>query len=71
VLGDLLTDVPKVVLERVSQLVHERSLVSRAVGPTRIVSSALGRQAQIVGAGELAFAPILEAASFASPTTAG
>jgi predicted NBD/HSP70 family sugar kinase len=71
VLGDLLTDVPKVVLERVSQLVHERSLVSRAVGPTRIVSSALGRQAQIVGAGELAFAPILEAASFASPTTVG
>ncbi len=66
VLGDLLTDVPDVVLERVSHLVHERSLVSRAIGPTRIVSSTLGRQAQLVGAGELAFAPILESMRSAS-----
>jgi predicted NBD/HSP70 family sugar kinase len=62
VLGDLLTAVPAPVVDRVAELVHERSLVSRAVGPTRIVSSALGRQAQLVGAGELAFGPVIESA---------
>ena len=40
-------------------MVHERSLVSRAVGGTRIETSPLGRDAKLVGAAELAFEPVL------------
>ena len=42
-------------------LVHERSLVSRAVGGTRIEISPLGRDATLVGAAEVAFEPVLSA----------
>ena len=42
---------------------RRRSLVSRAVGGTRIVASALGVDAQLVGAAELAFEPVLAAVS--------
>jgi hypothetical protein len=41
--------------------VHERSLVSRAVGGTRIETSPLGRDAALVGAAEVAFEPVLAA----------
>ena len=40
-------------------MVQRRSLVSRAVGGTRIVSSPLGRDAKLVGAAEAAFEPVL------------
>ncbi len=60
VLGDLFTALPAQVVERVSAIVRERSLVSRAVGGTRVVSSPLGRDAKLVGAAELAFEPILD-----------
>ncbi len=59
VLGDLFTALPDQVVEAVRQVVGRRSLVSRAVGGTRIVSSPLGRDAKLVGAAELAFEPVL------------
>ncbi|TQM13774.1 ROK family protein [Pseudonocardia kunmingensis] len=59
VLGDLFTALPHAVVERVRAQVHERSLVSRAVGGTRVVTSPLGRDAKLVGAAELAFEPVL------------
>nr|WP_219416854.1 ROK family protein [Pseudonocardia nigra] len=61
VLGDLFTALPPAVVEHVRALVHERSLVSRAVGGTRIEISPLGRDAKLVGAAELAFEPVLGA----------
>lgn len=61
VLGDLLASVPPVVLDRVADRVRERSVVSRAVGHTQVVRSALGTDAQLVGAAELAFTPVLAA----------
>jgi predicted NBD/HSP70 family sugar kinase len=61
VLGDLFTALPPAVVGHVRQLVHERSLVSRAVGGTRIETSPLGRDAKLVGAAELAFEPVLGA----------
>ncbi|MGH3588423.1 MAG: ROK family protein, partial [Pseudonocardia sp.] len=61
VLGDLFTALPPPVVERVRAQVHERSLVSRAVGGTRIETSPLGRDAKLVGAAELAFEPVLGA----------
>jgi predicted NBD/HSP70 family sugar kinase len=61
VLGDLYTALPPAVVERVRTMVRERSLVSRAVGGTRIELSPLGRDAKLVGAAELAFEPVLEA----------
>ncbi|WP_240157342.1 ROK family protein [Pseudonocardia broussonetiae] len=61
VLGDLFTALPPGVVGHVRTLVHERSLVSRAVGGTRIETSPLGRDAKLVGAAELAFEPVLGA----------
>jgi predicted NBD/HSP70 family sugar kinase len=61
VLGDLFTVLPPAVVAHVRGLVHERSLVSRAVGGTRIETSPLGRDAKLVGAAELAFEPVLGA----------
>ena len=59
VLGDLFTALPRFVVDDVRATVHERSLVSRAVGGTRIETSPLGRDAKLVGAAELAFEPVL------------
>ena len=59
VLGDLFAALPATVVERVGQAVRERSLVSRAVGGTRVVASPLGRDAKLIGAAELAFEPVL------------
>jgi hypothetical protein len=42
-------------------MVHERSLVSRAVGGTRIETSPLGRDAKLIGPAEFAFEPVLGA----------
>ncbi len=61
VLGDLFTALPPAVVAHVRGQVHERSLVSRAVGGTRIEISPLGRDAKLVGAAELAFEPVLGA----------
>jgi predicted NBD/HSP70 family sugar kinase len=61
VLGDLFTALPAAVVDHVRTQVHERSLVSRAVGGTRIARSSLGRDAKLVGAAELAFEPVLGA----------
>jgi predicted NBD/HSP70 family sugar kinase len=61
VLGDLFTALPPAVVAHVRAQVHERSLVSRAVGGTRIETSPLGRDAKLVGAAELAFEPVLGA----------
>ncbi|MDT7575156.1 MAG: hypothetical protein QOH17_1489 [Pseudonocardiales bacterium] len=59
VLGDLFTALPRSVVDQVRTVVHERSLVSRATGGTRIETSSLGRDAKLVGAAELAFEPVL------------
>ena len=59
VLGDLFTALPRSVVDGVRAVVHERSLVSRATGGTRIETSSLGRDAKLVGAAELAFEPVL------------
>jgi predicted NBD/HSP70 family sugar kinase len=61
VLGDLLAALPGTVLTDLDAQVRERSLVGRAVGRTRVVRSVLGRDVQLVGAAELAFAPVLSA----------
>ena len=61
VLGGLLAALPASVREAVAGDLQAHSLVSRAVGDTRLVSSALGRDAQLVGAAELAFEPVLAA----------
>jgi predicted NBD/HSP70 family sugar kinase len=61
VLGDLFTALPPRLVDQVRRLVHERSLVSRAVGGTRIETSPLGRDAALVGAAEVAFEPVLAA----------
>jgi predicted NBD/HSP70 family sugar kinase len=61
VLGDLLAELPGCVLDDLDAHVGEHSLVGRAVG-ARVVRSALApRDVQILGAAELAFAPILSA----------
>ncbi|WP_330277995.1 ROK family protein [Lentzea sp. NBC_00516] len=61
VLGDLYTALPASVVDSVSAAVQVRSLVSRAVGGTQVVTSPLGRDAKLVGAAELAFEPVLDA----------
>jgi hypothetical protein len=61
VLGDLFAALPGPVLDTVRASVHERSLVSRAVGGVRIETSPLGRDAKLVGSAELAFEPVLGA----------
>lgn len=61
VLGDLFTALPGWLISDVGQEVHRRSLVSRALGGTRIVASTLGADAKLIGAAELAFEPVLDA----------
>ncbi|GDY32987.1 ROK family transcriptional regulator [Gandjariella thermophila] len=61
VLGDLFAVLPAAVVDWVGHAVRERSLVSRAVGGTRVVTSPLGRDAKLIGAAELAFEPVLSA----------
>jgi len=60
VLGDLLTVLPESVVRSVGAEVRRRSLVSRAVGGTRIVSSALGADVKLLGAAEVAFEVVLD-----------
>ena len=60
ILGDLLTVLPEPVLRHVGAEVRRRSLVSRAVGGTRIVSSALGADVKLLGAAEVAFEVVLD-----------
>lgn len=60
VLGDLFTALPGSLVADVEAAVRERSLVSRAVGGTRIVASALGADVSLLGAAELAFEPVLD-----------
>ncbi|MEU3623333.1 sugar kinase [Amycolatopsis coloradensis] len=60
VLGDLLTVLPDSVVRSVAAEVRRRSLVSRAVGGTQIVSSALGADVKLLGAAEAAFEMILD-----------
>jgi len=59
VLGDLFTALPDVLVEEVGRKVRDRSLVSRALGGTRIVTSSLGSDVKLLGAAELAFEPVL------------
>jgi predicted NBD/HSP70 family sugar kinase len=59
VLGDLFTALPDVLVDQVGHKVRERSLVSRALGGTRIVTSSLGSDVKLLGAAELAFEPVL------------
>ncbi|GHF39096.1 putative NBD/HSP70 family sugar kinase [Amycolatopsis bartoniae] len=59
VLGDLFAALPVPVVTRVEEIVRERSLVSRALGGTRVVTSALGSDAKLLGAAELAFEAVL------------
>lgn len=61
VLGDLFTSLPGWMIADVGDEVRRRSLVSRAVGGTRIVASTLGADAKLIGAAELAFEPVLDA----------
>ncbi|MDX3664071.1 ROK family protein [Streptomyces sp. ID05-26A] len=61
VLGDLYTALPPSVVDAVSAAVQQRSMVSRAVGGTQVVTSPLGRDAKLIGAAELAFEPVLDA----------
>jgi predicted NBD/HSP70 family sugar kinase len=61
VLGDLFTALPGWMVDEVGRHVRTRSLVSRAVGGTRIVASVLGADAKLIGAAELAFEPVLDA----------
>lgn len=61
VLGDLFTALPAALVAEVAESVRERSLVSRAVGGTRIVASTLGADVTLLGAAELAFEPVLDA----------
>jgi predicted NBD/HSP70 family sugar kinase/biotin operon repressor len=59
VLGDLFTALPSTLVDHVGDIVRERSLVSRALGGTRIITSSLGSDAKLLGAAELAFEPVL------------
>ncbi|TNC26977.1 ROK family transcriptional regulator [Amycolatopsis alkalitolerans] len=59
VLGDLFTALPAPLVERVERTVRERSLVSRALGGTRVCTSTLGTDAKLLGAAELAFETVL------------
>lgn len=59
VLGDLFTALPNSLIEHVGKLVSERSLVSRAMGGTRILTSSLGADGKLLGAAELAFEQVL------------
>ncbi|NIH81040.1 ROK family transcriptional regulator [Amycolatopsis viridis] len=59
VLGDLFTALPSSLVEHLEELVRERSMVSRALAGTRVATSALGSDAKLLGAAELAFETVL------------
>ncbi|MBB5158051.1 ROK family transcriptional regulator [Saccharopolyspora phatthalungensis] len=59
VLGDLFTALPSTLIDHVGKLVAERSLVSRAMGGTKLVTSSLGGDGKLLGAAELAFEQFL------------
>jgi predicted NBD/HSP70 family sugar kinase len=59
VLGDLFTALPAPLLARVGEFVRARSLVSRALGGTKVVASSLGTDAKLLGAAELAFETVI------------
>lgn len=61
VLGDLFTALPPSLIAAVGAEVGKRSLVSRAIGGTRVQASTLGTDGKLVGAAELAFEPVLDA----------
>lgn len=61
VLGDLFTALPASLIADVARDVRTRSLVSRAMGGTRIAVATLGADASLLGAAELAFEPVLDA----------
>ena len=61
VLGDLYTALPEPLVDSVAETVRRRSMVSRALGGTMIVTSALKTDAKLLGAAELAFEPVLAA----------
>ncbi|HWC81609.1 MAG TPA: ROK family protein [Pseudonocardiaceae bacterium] len=61
VLGDLFTALPASLVDSVAATVRTRSMVSRALGGTSIVTSALRTDARLLGAAELAFEPVLAA----------
>ncbi|SDC45168.1 ROK family transcriptional regulator [Actinokineospora iranica] len=60
VLGDLFTALPPALVAEVGAEVGRRSLVSRAIGGTRVLASAMGSDVKLVGAAELAFEPVLD-----------
>lgn len=60
VLGDLFTALPADLLAAVGVEVSRRSLVSRAIGGTRILASTMGADVKLIGAAELAFEPVLD-----------
>ncbi len=60
VLGDLFTGLPDTVLEDVVSQVRQRSMVSRAMGGVRVQRSALGRDAKLLGAADVAFEEIMD-----------
>lgn len=59
VLGDVFTALPPDLVEHVQARVRERSLVSRALSGTTVAVSALGTDAKLLGAAELAFDTVL------------
>lgn len=59
ILGDLFTALPQSLIDHVGDSVRERSLISRALGGTRIVTSSLGGDVRLLGAAELAFEQVL------------
>ncbi|GAA3038210.1 ROK family protein [Actinokineospora globicatena] len=60
VLGDLFTALPPPLVAQVATTIAERSLVSRAIGGTRLVTSTMGTDAKLIGAAELAFESVLD-----------
>ncbi len=60
VLGDLFTALPAALIRGVGEEVSRRSLVSRAIGGTRILTSTMGSDVKLIGAAELAFEPVLD-----------
>ncbi|MFF3573210.1 ROK family transcriptional regulator [Nocardia jiangxiensis] len=59
VLGDLFAILPEAVVQRVQQVVRQRSMVSRALGGVRIEKSSLGADLKLLGAAEAAFEDVL------------
>jgi predicted NBD/HSP70 family sugar kinase len=60
VLGELFTVLPEPVISEVAEEVRRRSMVSRAVGGTRIAMCALGADVKLLGAAEIAFERVLD-----------